>query len=219
MRRSNEQAPTVTNHRVRPGRTTDAPVFAQCPPRWPPCSSVPGMTARAQYAYPAGYGGLGLGRMGISRWPEARRRRGTSPAAWGPSPPGRACTTRQTAVARSINADTAMRWNNYIYASSVEAERRREARLLADRKDRVEASRRDSQAGPREPHRGGYQQRQFPERGPVRDQRPEDLPARIHHSRHRDPRQVDPRHPLPARRIGPDGQRRAASPASTPRPS
>ena len=119
--------------------------------------------ARAQYAYPSGYGGwVGAdGGICIGRWldgtkghrprPGGLRRRG-----W--------LYNKATAVARSMNTDTASAWNNYVYASQLEADRRR---TEGPRR----RARREPQAGPRQSHPGGYQPRRCPEHGPHRDQR------------------------------------------------
>jgi soluble cytochrome b562 len=47
---------------------------------------------------------------------------------------------QQTAVANSINADTVMRWNQYVYESQMNANRLRAARLAADRSQTNQAA-------------------------------------------------------------------------------
>src|SRR5436305_1806240 len=61
--------------------------------------------ARAQYAYPAGYGGLGWAGWGAST-PIGDMGRGMGYYA-----AGQGIYNQQTAAARSVNADTAMRMN------------------------------------------------------------------------------------------------------------
>ena len=64
--------------------------------------------ARAQYGYPAGYGGYGWGGWGST--PQSALARGL-----GYFNMGRGAYNEDTAVARSINTDTVMRWNQYAY--------------------------------------------------------------------------------------------------------
>jgi hypothetical protein len=82
--------------------------------------------ARAQYGYPAGYGGYGWGGWGST--PQSALARGL-----GYFNLGRGAYNEQTAVARSINADTVMRWNQFAYQSHVTATNSYHARLLARR--------------------------------------------------------------------------------------
>ncbi len=85
-------------------------------------------SARAQYGYPAGYGGYGWGGWGST--PQSALARGL-----GSFNMGRGAYNEQTAVARSINADTVMRWNEYAYQSHLAAANSYRARLLAERRD------------------------------------------------------------------------------------
>jgi hypothetical protein len=82
--------------------------------------------ARAQYGYPSGYGGYGWGGWGST--PQSALARGL-----GYFNMGRGAYNEDTAVARSINADTVMRWNQYAYQSHVTATNSYRARLLARR--------------------------------------------------------------------------------------
>jgi hypothetical protein len=82
--------------------------------------------ARAQYGYPSGYGGYGWGGWGST--PQSSLARGL-----GYFNMGRGAYNEQTAVARSINTDTVMRWNQYAYQSHVTASNSYRARLLARR--------------------------------------------------------------------------------------
>ena len=70
--------------------------------------------ARAQYGYPTGYGGYGWGGWGST--PQSALARGL-----GYFNMGRGAYNEQTAVARSINTDTVMRWNQYAYQSHLTA--------------------------------------------------------------------------------------------------
>ena len=88
-------------------------------------ASWPG-DARAQYGYPSGYGGYGWGGWGST--PQSSLARGL-----GYFNMGRGAYNEQTAVARSINTDTVMRWNQYAYQSHVTATNNYRARLLARR--------------------------------------------------------------------------------------
>src|SRR5271154_7128701 len=88
-------------------------------------ASWPG-DARAQYGYPAGYGGYGWGGWGST--PQSALARGL-----GAFSMGRGAYNEDTAVARSINTDTVMRWNQYAYQSQQTANNSYQARLLARR--------------------------------------------------------------------------------------
>jgi hypothetical protein len=89
-------------------------------------SSVGGRDANAQYGYPAGYGGYGWGGWGST--PQSALARGL-----GAFNMGRGAYNEDTAVARSINTDTVMRWNQYAYQSQQTAKNSYQARLLARR--------------------------------------------------------------------------------------
>jgi hypothetical protein len=82
--------------------------------------------ASAQYGYPAGYGGYGWGGWGST--PGSALARGL-----GAFNMGRGAYNADTAVARSINTDTVMRWNQYAYQSQQTAKNSYQARLLARR--------------------------------------------------------------------------------------
>jgi hypothetical protein len=82
--------------------------------------------ALAQYGYPAGYGGYGWGGWGST--PQSSLARGL-----GYFNLGRGAYNENTAVARSINTDTVMRWNQYMYLSHVAAANRYHARLQAEK--------------------------------------------------------------------------------------
>jgi hypothetical protein len=81
--------------------------------------------ARAQYGYPGGYGGYGWGGWGSTL-------QGSIARGLGYFNMGRGAYNYDTSVARSINADTAIRWNEYMYQSHLEQTRRYHARLQAD---------------------------------------------------------------------------------------
>jgi hypothetical protein len=74
---------------------------------------LPG-TARAQYGYPSGYGGYGWGGWGSTI-------QGSNAAGLGYYNMGRGAYNENTAVARSINNDTYMLWNQYMYLSQQHA--------------------------------------------------------------------------------------------------
>ena len=76
-------------------------------------SILPG-SARAQYGYPSGYGGYGWGGWGSTIG-------GSTAAGLGYFNMGRGAYNESTAVARSINNDTYLRWNQYMYQSQQHA--------------------------------------------------------------------------------------------------
>ena len=76
-----------------------------------------GTSARAQWGYPGGYGGWGWGGWG------ATSLQGDMARGLGVYAAGAGMYNQQTAVANSINADTVMRWNQYVYESQMEANR------------------------------------------------------------------------------------------------
>jgi hypothetical protein len=93
-------------------------------------------TARAQYGYyPRGYGGYGWGGWGGGgETPQGSIARGMGAYA-----AGAGYYNQQTAVARSINVDTAMRYNQYMYESNEEANRKYHAKMSADKAQNLEA--------------------------------------------------------------------------------
>ena len=94
-----------------------------------------GATAWGQYGYPAGYGHYGWGGWGGGgQTPQGSMARGMGAYA-----AGAGYYNQQTAVARSINADTAMRYNQYMYESNLEATRRHAAKLAGDKAENLEA--------------------------------------------------------------------------------
>jgi hypothetical protein len=72
--------------------------------------TVPGISAHAQYRYPAGYGGWGGWGGGGSTV------QGSIATGMGNYAAGAGAYNVQTAQARAVNANTAMEWNNYMYA-------------------------------------------------------------------------------------------------------
>jgi hypothetical protein len=83
--------------------------------------------ARAQYSYPAGYGGYGWGGWGST--PQSSLARGL-----GYFNMGRGTNNELSALAGSINTDTVIRWNQYAYQSHLTASNNYRAHLLARRK-------------------------------------------------------------------------------------
>ncbi len=79
--------------------------------------AVQGTSARAQWGYPGGYGGYGWGGWGASSL------QGDMARGLGVYAAGAGYYNQQTAVARSINTDTVMRWNQYVYESQMESNR------------------------------------------------------------------------------------------------
>jgi hypothetical protein len=97
-------------------------------------SILPG-SASAQYGYPSGYGGYGWGGWGSTIG-------GSTAAGLGYFNMGRGAYNESTAVARSINNDTYLRWNQYMYQSQQHAANLYNQRLRAEhrRVDKARAS-------------------------------------------------------------------------------
>ncbi len=95
-----------------------------------------GATARAQYGYypHGGYGSYGWGGWGGAQTPQGNMARGMGAYA-----AGAGYYNEQTAVARSINADTAMRYNEYMYQSNQVAKRQHHDMLAADKSRNIGA--------------------------------------------------------------------------------
>lgn len=101
-------------------------------------------TAQAQrrYGYPTGYGGygwggwggtgVGFGGYGVSGSGDFARGLGVFAA-------GAGQYNEETAEANSINTDTAMRWNEYVYESQVVASQRYHERLARDKYNTIHA--------------------------------------------------------------------------------
>jgi hypothetical protein len=79
--------------------------------------AVQGASARAQWGYPGGYGGYGWGGWGASSL------QGDMARGLGVYAAGAGYYNQQSAIANSINTDTVMRWNQYIYESQMESNR------------------------------------------------------------------------------------------------
>jgi hypothetical protein len=84
-------------------------------------------TAWAQYGYPRGYGGYGWGGWGGSTV------QGSIARGMGMFNMGRGMYNVDTAQARSINVNTAMRWNQYVYESQQNANRLHHGKLALQR--------------------------------------------------------------------------------------
>ena len=96
-------------------------------------AATQGAGARAQY-YPHGYGGYGWGGWGGG----AQTPQGSMAQGMGALAAGAGYYNQQTAVARSINVDTAMRYNQYMYESNEEANRKYHAKMAADKSKNLE---------------------------------------------------------------------------------
>jgi hypothetical protein len=83
--------------------------------------------AHAQWMYPGGYGNWGWGGWG------AHTAQGDFARGLGAYAMGAGYYNRETAVANSINTDTVMRWNQYVYESQKEANRLHHLKLAQDR--------------------------------------------------------------------------------------
>lgn len=91
--------------------------------------AVEGTSAHAQFNYPGGYGAWGWNGWGGG----GGTVQGDVARGLGAFAEGAGIYNQQTAVARSINADTAMRWNQYVWESQQEANRRYHERLARQR--------------------------------------------------------------------------------------
>lgn len=97
--------------------------------------AMPATAANAQYFYPGGYGGWGWNGWGGG----GETVQGSVARGLGMFAAGAGVYNEKTAVATSINADTAMRWNQYLWQSQQEANRRYHAKLARDRQGNTQA--------------------------------------------------------------------------------
>ncbi len=91
-------------------------------------------TARAQYGYPGGYGGCGWGGWGTGTMG------GSLARGMGMFGMGCGMYNVDTAQARSINTNTVTRFNQYVFQSQMNTNRRYHKRLAAQRKQINQAS-------------------------------------------------------------------------------
>jgi hypothetical protein len=96
--------------------------------------ALSGGAAHAQYYYPGGYGGAGYGFGG---WGQTVQ--GSVAAGMGAFAQGAGQYNYQTAAANSINANTVMQWNSYMWASQNAVNREHYARM-ATQKEQNKAS-------------------------------------------------------------------------------
>ena len=89
--------------------------------------SVSGSRAFAQWGYPVGYGGYGWGGWG------AQTAQGDIARGMGVYAAGAGYYNRETAIANSINTNTVMRWNQYVYEAQENANRMHHAKLAQER--------------------------------------------------------------------------------------
>ena len=85
--------------------------------------AVQGGASQAQWAYPFGFGPFGWGGWG------GETVQGSIAHGMGAFAAGAGFYNQQTAIADSINADTVMRWNQFMFESQMEANRRARERL------------------------------------------------------------------------------------------
>jgi len=94
-----------------------------------------GASAHAQYGYyPHGYGGYGWGGWGGGQTVGGNAARGMGAFA-----AGAGVYNEQTAQARSMNVNTAMRYNQYMYESHLEATKQHNALLAQQRGQNIQA--------------------------------------------------------------------------------
>jgi hypothetical protein len=86
---------------------------------------VQGGASQAQWGYPAGYGMFGWGGWGFG----GETVQGSIARGMGAFAEGAGFYSKQTAVANSINADTIIRWNQYVYESQLAANRAARERM------------------------------------------------------------------------------------------
>jgi hypothetical protein len=86
-----------------------------------------GNAVQAQWGYPLGYGGYGWGGWG------GQTAQGDIARGMGVYAMGAGYYNQQTAIANSINTDTVMRWNQYVYESQMNANRLHHGKLALDR--------------------------------------------------------------------------------------
>ena len=97
-----------------------------------------GSTARAQWGYPGGYGGMGWGGWGGG----GETVQGSVARGMGAFAAGAGQYNEQTAVANSINATTLARWNEYEYQAQKEANKNERLRR-AQRQQTINTARED----------------------------------------------------------------------------
>ncbi len=88
---------------------------------------IQGACAQAQWGYPGGYGGYGWGGWG------GQTAQGDIARGLGAYAMGAGYYNQQTAVANSINTDTVMRWNQYVYEAQMNANRLHQGKLAMER--------------------------------------------------------------------------------------
>ena len=106
---------TMTCNSIRVGASVFALMFIQ------------GACAQAQWGYPWGYGGYGWGGWG------GQTAQGDIARGLGAYAMGAGYYNQQTAVANSINTDTVMRWNQYVYEAQMNANRLHQGKLAMER--------------------------------------------------------------------------------------
>jgi len=100
---------------------------------WCALWAAQGTPAHAQWGFPGGFGDWGWGGWGGAATAEGDHARGLGAFAQGAG-----FYNKQTAIADSINADTVMRWNEYINDSQRIANRARRERLARERERNVQ---------------------------------------------------------------------------------
>jgi hypothetical protein len=91
-----------------------------------------GTQALAQWGYPMGYGGYGWGGWGGGQTVQGSIAQGLGTMAMGAG-----YYNQQTAIANSINTDTVMRWNQYVYESQMNANRLHHGKLALEKYNNI----------------------------------------------------------------------------------
>src|SRR3954452_4749480 len=94
-------------------------------------AAAQGTEALAQWGYPMGYGGYGWGGWG------GQTVQGSIARGMGAYAAGAGYYNQQTAVANSINTDTVMRWNQYVYESQMNANRLHHGKLALEKYNNI----------------------------------------------------------------------------------
>jgi hypothetical protein len=92
-----------------------------------------GTQVLAQWGYPMGYGGYGWGGWGGA----GSTVQGSIAQGLGTMAMGAGIYNQQTAIARSINTDTVMRWNQYVYESQMNANRLHHGKLALEKYNNI----------------------------------------------------------------------------------
>jgi len=169
-------------------------------------AAVGGEPCRAQYYYPPGYAGYGWngwgggGSGGSTVQGDVARGMGMFAA-------GAGVYNEKSAVAASINTDTAMRWNQYMWQSQQEANRRYHEKLGREQAGNVRGREEVLPQAAGQPRARRHHPWRRAERRPGRGVQPQGLLPHAERSAGQGARHFDPGDPLPVR-VGRDHDQR-----------